>query len=231
MHKEGKHAGQLLPKSKRMRKLQDQKANSIADMAAVLAMQARPPTKELIERAKFLVRTDGRPPAKYGFGSRRGHNVFEFQGRIDGTSVWWADMLDAEYAATWPEEVVHGKLAVNRGTAVWPPPEELASREHEVQVKGSEEEAHQMAVLKVKEERDALLRRRDEVAIKEKIKDAEKRAVETSTVEEESEEPKPSIASKAGQKMTLTFASPKRAWLSAFGINSGPVDQQSPPPT
>ncbi|KAI4154907.1 MAG: hypothetical protein LQ340_001344, partial [Diploschistes diacapsis] len=130
----------LLPRLQRSRALRNQKANSIADMAAVLAIQARAPLPEQVKRARFFVRTDGRPLAKRGIGSRKSHNLFEFQGRIEGTSVWWADLLDAEYAETWPVDVVHGRLAVARGTAVWPPPEELVTREVEVEGGGKESE-------------------------------------------------------------------------------------------
>lgn len=225
--KEGKTAGQLLTKKEKSRKLQDQKANSVADMAAVLAMQARPPNKGDIQRAKFFVRTDGRPPAKRGFGSRRGHNVFEFQGRIMGTSIWWADMLDAEFAATWPEEVVHGRLAVNRGTAIWPPPEELASKEYEVQTSGRGEGAYEEAVLKAKEDRESLLNRRDELSIGKKIKDAEARAVNAPATEGEERAADAEEVSRTNQQTARRFASSRRAWLRPFGVHSGPVPQQS----
>ena len=164
----------------------DQKANSIADMAAVLALQARPPTLEAVEKAKRMVRTDGRPIAKKGPGSLKSHNIFEFQGRVDGTSVWWADILDAEYAETWPEKVVHGRLAVNRGKAVWPPPEELVSREVEVEAGKEAEESGWMeaAVNEQMEERRRLLRRESEVDVKEKIRETEDMAREAKRREE-----------------------------------------------
>ena len=131
---EGKNAGTLMTKKDKGKVLMDQKANTVADMAAVLAIQARPPSPEVIERMKKRVRTDGRSVAKRGLGSQRTANVFEFQGKVDGVSIWWASMLDAEYAATWPEEVKHGKLAVDRGTAIWPPPLDLAHQEMNVEV-------------------------------------------------------------------------------------------------
>lgn len=121
----------------------DQKANSIADMAAVLAMQARPPDPELVERMARQVYTKTwtygktlpsgekttvsvlRPHyarAKRGQNSKIGHRVLEFEGNISGTSVWWADPNDAEFAETWPMEVIHGTLDVVRGHPIWPPP-------------------------------------------------------------------------------------------------------------
>ena len=123
-----------MKKKDKAKVLMNQKANTVADMAAVLAIQARPPSPEVVEKMRRLVRTDGRPVAKKGVGSQQTANVFEFQGKIEGTSVWWANTLDAEYAETWPKEVKHGKLAMDRGTAVWPPPLELAHQEMNVEV-------------------------------------------------------------------------------------------------
>lgn len=183
----GPHAGHwLLPRKERGKKIQNQKANSIADMAAVLASQARAPTEEEIRSAKFFVRRDGRPVAKKGAGSKRSCRAIEFQGRIEGTSVWWADMLDAEFAETWPVQVVHGRLAVYRGTAVWPPPEDYVSREHEV-VKDEGDEAARERVM---EERRALLRRSEEVDVKEKMRIAEEMMTEARRREEEAKEGK-----------------------------------------
>ena len=181
---------QLLPKKKeRGRKLMDQKANSIADMAAVLALQARAPTEKEVDRAKFFVRTDGRPVAKRGKGSQRTNDVIEFQGRIGGTSVWWVDLLDAEFAETWPVQVVHGRLAVNRGTAVWPPPEELVVKEVELgsgeKVVAEEPAWEKARVEEEMEGRRKLLRRSAEVSAKEKFAEAERMVVEAREMEKE----------------------------------------------
>lgn len=122
---EGRHMGQLLPKKRKGKVLMNQKANSIADMAAVLAMQARPPTEEELKKAERRVfgpiSLRGRPKPKRGDGSHTTAEVYEFRGKLDGVSIWWANTLDAEYAETWPEDVVHGTLAVNRSTPIWPP--------------------------------------------------------------------------------------------------------------
>lgn len=138
----GPQFGQLMSRKERSFKLMDQKANSIADMAAVLAMQARPPDPALVERMARQVFTktwtygktlpSGEKTtvsvlrrhfarAKRGQNSKIGHRAFEFEGNINGTSVWWADSNDAEYAETWPAEVVHGTLDVVRGHPIWPP--------------------------------------------------------------------------------------------------------------
>ena len=139
----GPQYGQLMSRKERSFKLMDQKANSIADMAAVLGMQARPPDPVLVEKMAKQVYTKtwtygktlpsgekvtvnvSKPHyarAKRGQNSRIGHRVFEFEGNINGTSVWWVDPNDAEYAETWPVEVVHGTLNVVNGHPIWPPP-------------------------------------------------------------------------------------------------------------
>ena len=100
----------------------DQKANSVADMAAVLHMQAQPPTQEAVIKAKGRVRVDGRPVPKRGLHRKPTASVLEFQGKLGRTSIWWASLRDAEYAESWPGEVTHGRLAVVRGSALWPPP-------------------------------------------------------------------------------------------------------------
>ena len=124
--KDGPHAGNLMSKKEKSRIIMDQKANAIADMAAVLAIQARQPSAEEIAKANRRVNSrKGVPKPKYGLGSWETSDVLEFQGKVDGVSVWWANPTDAEYAETWPEPVRHGPLAVARYTAVWPPPEEL----------------------------------------------------------------------------------------------------------
>ena len=44
----------------------------------------------------------------------------EFGGGVEGVKVFWANVLDAEFAKTWPEKVVHGDLRVSRYTAAFP---------------------------------------------------------------------------------------------------------------
>ena len=139
---EGKHVGQLLPKKKRGIKLMDQKANSIADMAAVLGLHARPPKEEEIERTKALVNLTDRPRAKRGLRSHATSNALEFQGKLDGVSIWWSDLLDAEYAETWPTQVRHGPLLSVRGKPVWPPLQSMAY--NEVKVEEEEEVTEQV---------------------------------------------------------------------------------------
>ena len=99
----------------------NQKANSVADIAAVLLQQEKGPSKEQLERAARRVRKegDGRPLAKRGLGRQREAFVPEVGG-VEGVRVYWANLLDAEFAATWPAQVVHDGLGVSRYTAAWP---------------------------------------------------------------------------------------------------------------
>ena len=118
---EGRHKGQLLPKKQKGKVLMNQKANSVADMAAVLLQQARPPTEEELAIANRKRRLDGRPPAKRGLGRQMNTEATSFQGSVEGVRIRWANILDAEYAQTWPKDVVHDGLAKSRYTAAWPP--------------------------------------------------------------------------------------------------------------
>lgn len=133
---EGKHAGKTLVDFKERRALiMDQKANAIADMAAALFLQEKAPEKEDIQMAnrlhmKPIVKlhngkqgpAPGRP--KYGKGKRPTLGKIQWQGSVKGVKIHWSNMLDAEYAETWPQDVLHGPLQVSRYTAVWPPQEE-----------------------------------------------------------------------------------------------------------
>ncbi|MCJ1401191.1 hypothetical protein MMC11_004403 [Xylographa trunciseda] len=132
---EGIHKGQLLPKKKRGYVLMNQKANSVADMAAVLLIQSREPTEREVAAAKRKVRTDGRPLAKRGKGKQASAEALTIKGSVEGVRIRWADLLDAEYAETWPAEVVHDGLEKHRYTAAWPqapplvPEEEMLAEE------------------------------------------------------------------------------------------------------
>jgi len=99
----------------------NQKANSIADLAAVLLQQAKPPTEEEISRAERKVRNDGRPLAKRGLGRQATAEALTVKGSVEGVRIRWSNILDAEYAETWPKEVVHDGLERHRYTAAWPP--------------------------------------------------------------------------------------------------------------
>ena len=97
----------------------DQKANSVADVAAVLLQQETPPDLEREKRMQRLVRRGAGPVAKRGWGSKR-VRVPNLVGTVEGVSVAWADLRDAEFAETWPEGVVHRGLERSRYAVAWP---------------------------------------------------------------------------------------------------------------
>ena len=199
----GPNFGSLLGRKERTFKLMDQKANSIADMAAVLAIQARPPESWLVKKMERLVDTkewylpqEGEtrdkkviqpswPRAKRGRNSRIGHRVFEFQGKIDGTSIWWADPSDAEYAETWPVEVVHHNLDIVRGHPRWPPTSQNVPEAMDDDVPQSKELAKQRpdrfdqdTVTELSGSKSKVQSEIERIRLlKEKIKDAKRRMV------------------------------------------------------
>lgn len=105
----------------------DQKANSVADLAAVLLQQERPVEETSRGRG-------GKEKKKMGKGG--GPNLL---GTVEGVRIRWADVLDAEFAATWPEAVVHDVLARSRYTAAFPAVEEKVPRGEEEVVEDEEE--------------------------------------------------------------------------------------------
>lgn len=87
---DGKH----ISKAKRGRGICDQKANSVADMAAVLS---RLSLKEA-EEAKV----------------EKGHRIgLTGEGTGEKVEVLWRDLKDAEFAETWSENVEHGLLEMH----------------------------------------------------------------------------------------------------------------------
>lgn len=98
----------------------DQKANSIADLAAVLTLQKEGPSQEHVEEAN---RRAARVRLQKGRGKkawRKKNPQGPVQGGVEGVKVRWVNLLDAEYAAEWPEEVVHDGLERHRYTAALP---------------------------------------------------------------------------------------------------------------
>ncbi|RDL40452.1 uncharacterized protein BP5553_00431 [Venustampulla echinocandica] len=81
--------GKLIPKKKRGRQLNDQKANSIADMAAVLGRLAQTP---VIDAERIGIHGEG-----------TGERV----------EVRWGQLPDAEFASSWTENVVHDQLEMH----------------------------------------------------------------------------------------------------------------------
>jgi hypothetical protein len=86
--------GKRIPKAKRGRGICDQKANSVADMAAVLSRLNLNEAQE----------------AKAEKGSRIG---LIGEGTGEKVEVLWRDLKDAEFAETWSENVEHGLLVMH----------------------------------------------------------------------------------------------------------------------
>ena len=127
-HKEGEKngyqkKGYLMNTKERGRVLMDQKANSVADLAAVLLQDEAGPSEELLQHKKqskrFWDRVNrqkvqaGKPPTKKSPDLSIGPV-------IDGVRVRWANIMDANYAEAWPQSVVHHTLERSRYTAAFP---------------------------------------------------------------------------------------------------------------
>ena len=119
---EGKWKGSLLPKKRRGKVLMDQKANSVADLAAVLQLQEEGPSEKRIvnaerrrRRVATLKKQKGEDKVK-----KAPIDVAKEMGGVEGVEVRWANVLDREFAETWPEGVVHGGLEKSRYTAAFP---------------------------------------------------------------------------------------------------------------
>ncbi|KAL8717044.1 MAG: hypothetical protein Q9225_005680 [Loekoesia sp. 1 TL-2023] len=117
---EGPLQGQLHSTKKRGKILMDQKANSIADLAAVLALQKRGPTKKHVEEANRRVERVRTQKERGKKKFRRRNPQGADPGGVEGVKVRWANLLDAEFAEKWPEEVVHDGLTRHRYTAALP---------------------------------------------------------------------------------------------------------------
>lgn len=133
--------GWLMEKKDRARAVMDQKATSVADMAAVLAIQEdevkngfADGTRGYLTRSARRRRREARKHTEHtaalnasrvaGFEEAlSGPNVdyiVEDVGRKepvlqgDGVKVLWTDLHDAQYAQMWPGRVRHGELELTR---------------------------------------------------------------------------------------------------------------------
>lgn len=128
---EGKWKGSLLPKKRRGKVLMNQKANSVADLAAVLHLQELGPSEERIvnaerrrRRVETLRKQKGEDKVK-----KAPIDVAREMGGVEGVRIRWANQLDAEFAETWPEVVDHGWLEKSRYTAAFPAVEVVEDEE------------------------------------------------------------------------------------------------------
>lgn len=87
-YEDGTSKIEVLSKKARGRKLMDQKANSVADMAAVLG--------------EVGMETEGEEKKEIEEGEQGGEEVV--------VEVRWRDLTDAEFARTWPDNVLHDVL-------------------------------------------------------------------------------------------------------------------------
>ncbi|KAJ9303011.1 hypothetical protein DTO271G3_385 [Paecilomyces variotii] len=134
--------GWLMDKKQRARVLMDQKATSVADLAAVLAIQeeelkngfadgkrgyltrtarqrrraAREQENELAEKHAQLIanfeKAISTPEVEYKIQEPQGNTEYDLQN--DEVKVLWYDLQDARYAESWPERVRHGELELTR---------------------------------------------------------------------------------------------------------------------
>ena len=128
---EGKWKGSLIPKKKRGKVLMDQKANSVADLAAVLLLQESGPSDRRIANAETRRRRVETLKKQKGEDNVKKAPIdvaSELKG-VEGVKVRWANMLDQEFAEAWPEGVVHGWLEKSRYTAAFPAVEVVEDEE------------------------------------------------------------------------------------------------------
>ncbi|KAL6721731.1 hypothetical protein ACLMJK_000836 [Lecanora helva] len=114
------------PRKKRGRELMNQKANSIADLAAVLLQQEKGPSEGRVRSAETRMAIVERLKKQKGEKKVKKNPLDvkkELEG-VDGVIVRWADLYDTEYASAWPDAVKHDELLKNRHTAAWPVKEE-----------------------------------------------------------------------------------------------------------
>ncbi|GAD93192.1 conserved hypothetical protein [Paecilomyces variotii No. 5] len=134
--------GWLMDKKQRARVLMDQKATSVADMAAVLAIQeeelkngfadgkrgyltrtarqrrraAREQENELAEKHAQLIanfeKAISTPEIEYKIQEPHGNTEYDL--KDDEVKILWYDLQDARYAESWPERVRHGELELTR---------------------------------------------------------------------------------------------------------------------
>lgn len=100
----------------------NQKANSVADLAAVLLQQETGPTVEQIYRSEKRIKHVSKMRKQKGAKNVKGRPLWApVMGGVEGVRVRWANLLDAEFAETWPAAVVHDSLGKSRYTAAFPP--------------------------------------------------------------------------------------------------------------
>lgn len=121
--KEGEQKGHLMTTKERGKVLMDQKANSVADLAAVLFQDKAGPTEESAkhkERSKRFWDRVNRQKVEAGKPPTKKHPQLSLGPVINEVRIRWANTLDAEYAKEWPKTVLHDELERHRYTAAFP---------------------------------------------------------------------------------------------------------------
>ena len=121
--KEGEHAGSLMKTKDRGKVLMNQKANSVADLAAVLLQDAEGPTEKSAAhkaRSKRYWDRVNRQKIAAGKSPTQKKPKLSLAPVVDEVKIRWADIMDAHYAEKWPQTVVHDNLERSRYTAAFP---------------------------------------------------------------------------------------------------------------
>jgi len=107
--------GKPLPKRKRARKICDQRANSVADISAVLGMLDSEAVVEVAKKEDSigLIRDAGDKKAVKDESKKGGKIGLTGEGTGVKVEVSWRNLNDAEYAETWSENVEHCILEPN----------------------------------------------------------------------------------------------------------------------
>ncbi|KAI9883570.1 MAG: hypothetical protein M1823_004668 [Watsoniomyces obsoletus] len=125
--------GTLLNKKKKGRVLMNQKANSIADMAAVLKQQAALGAATAAAGADVGVAAVERLGPEQANWGRRREPAIGPEG-VKGVSIAWRDLYDAAFAESWPSDVVHDVLEYERHTAGLPASETPSPEQTQVAI-------------------------------------------------------------------------------------------------
>ena len=142
---EGPHKGQMMGKKQRGKVLMNQKANSVADLAAVLLQQEKEPSQVEIERAERRIANFERLKRQRGGKKVKKPPVSPTDmAGVEGVRVRWVNQFDAEYAETWPAGVIHDSLQKSRYTAVFPPWVEESSSGNQKNENSRDENAEQV---------------------------------------------------------------------------------------
>lgn len=103
-----------ITRKERGRRLCNQKANSVADMAAALKLTTMRKLSEeelAVERKAWKARKTQKGQTTSASGKEEELKMWE---PIMNATVKWSDILDAEFAESWPETVVHDQWITGR---------------------------------------------------------------------------------------------------------------------